>query len=497
MVVPLRRAHHSFFVMASNQPIQKGETIMKKPNIIVFLTDDQGYGDLSCMGSTDVCTPNLDILAAGGARFTDFYAGSAVCSPSRACLLTGRYPYMTGVRSILGGIKTTTGLNPGIPTFASALKDLGYATGMVGKWHLGAVPECRPTHMGFDYFCGFLSGVNDYFSHIHYTEANSHPGINPNHDLWENDERCLKYTGEYSTELFARKGLEFIREQVEKDMPFALYCAFNAPHYPMHAPYKYLERFKHLPEDRQIMAAMLSAVDDGVGEIMNYLKRRGIFNDTIIYFQSDNGPSKESRNWLDERKDYYYGGSTGGLKGHKFSLFDGGIRVPAIFSWPAMVPAGQVISEPCMGTDIFPTFINAAGGNASDYEISGCDILPVMTIGARRDKDCLYWEMGQQTAVRRGNYKLVINGFLRDGWSLPLDPKTETKHEVWLSDLSQDMGEEHNLVEEMPELAKELEEKALTWRRDLEAYWTDAPKADGQLDPNGCCAVMQATYDYE
>lgn len=470
----------------------------KQPNIILFVTDDQGYGDLSCMGSTDVCTPNLDNLAARGVRYTSYYAASPVCSPSRVGLLTGTHPYRTGVRAILGGMKTAEGINPGTTTIASALKELGYDTAMVGKWHLGAVPESRPTHMGFDSFTGWLSGVNDYFSHIHYTEANCFPGVAPHLDMWENDERTHKHAGHYSTELFTEKALDFVRAHADSEKPFFLYVAYNAPHYPMHAPYKYLSRFdKRLPWDRAIMAAMLSAVDDGVGEIVNELKRQGIFENTIIHFQSDNCPSREARCWMDERKDFYYGGSTGGLKGHKFSLFEGGIRVPGITCWPDKIPGGQIVDTPISALDFFPTVYKAAGGDVDKLNSDGCDILPVLADGAPNPHEYMFWEMGMQTAVRKGNYKLVINGYLREGWDLPLDPMLGTNIPLALYDMSKDMSEEHNLAEEMPELAQELKEIALNWRANVEEYWKTHPKAAGQLSPDDLCTVMQASIDYE
>lgn len=303
---------------------------MCKPNIIIIMTDDQGYGDLSCMGSKDFVTPNFDQLASSGARFSCMYANSPVCSPSRASLLTGRYPGRAGVRSILADHRTATGLTANTPTLATALKREGYQTGLVGKWHLGLHEKCRPNQNGFDYFYGFMAGCIDYYSHIFYWGM-SDGRTNPTHDLWEND-REIYANGQYFTELITEKGIDYIRENAEAEKPFFLYLGYNAPHYPMHAPEKYMERFSHLPWDRQVMAAMLSAVDDGIGDIRDELKRQGILENTIIYFQSDNGPSRESRNFLDGREDPYYGGSSGIFKGHKFSLFEGGLRVPAIIS---------------------------------------------------------------------------------------------------------------------------------------------------------------------
>ncbi|RKY58262.1 MAG: sulfatase, partial [Candidatus Latescibacterota bacterium] len=397
---------------------------MARPNFIIFLTDDQGYGDLSCMGAADFRTPNLDALAASGALFTDWYSNSPVCSPSRASLLTGRYPGNAGVRSILAGHRTATGLPPSVPTLATALKKLGYQTAMFGKWHLGLARGSRPEDHGFDEWFGFMAGCIDYFSHIFYWGMAG--GMDPIHDLWENGKEIYA-NGQYFTEMITERSLSWIRKAARKGHPFFLYVPYNAPHYPMHAPQKYIDRFPDLPWERQIMAAMLSAVDDSVGAIMDELERQGILENTCIFFTSDNGPSRETRNWLDGTRDPYYGGSTGKLKGHKFSLYEGGIRVPAIMSWPEKIPPGQIIREMGAAMDIFPTYLKAAGGDPSEYELDGLDIMPMVAEGAPTPHKEIFWEQGGQTAVRRGKWKLVLNGQLVEG--------APPEDEVHLSDL--------------------------------------------------------------
>ncbi|MBQ9227955.1 MAG: sulfatase-like hydrolase/transferase [Eubacterium sp.] len=433
---------------------------MKKPNVIIILTDDQGYGDLGCMGSKDLKTPYLDNIAKNGIQFTSMYSASPVCSPSRAALLTGRYPGNAGVRAILAGHRKASGLTPKVPTLATALKKEGYVTGICGKWHLGLKAECRPNANGFDEFSGFLAGCLDYYSHIFYYGM-ADGGSNPTHDLWENGEEVYA-NGEYLTERITRKSVAFIKRH--KEEPFFLYVAYNAPHYPMHAPEKYLERFPDLPWDRKIMAAMISAVDDGVGEIVHTLEDLGLFDDTLLYFQSDNGPSRESRNWLDGTEDAYYGGTTGKFSGHKFSLFEGGIRIPALLSWGQhLVP--DTIDAPYIATDIFPTVLEACGGNPEDYELDGQSLLPLLRSGEDCTHDYLFWEMEGQTAVRYKNYKLVINGKL-----------TENEGErapVWLSDLSVDPGEKHNLANEYPELCQKMQAAAMNWRQGIETRWED------------------------
>lgn len=424
------------------------------------MTDDQGYGDLGCMGSDFIRTPNIDSLAESGTRFTSMYSGSPVCSPARASLLTGRYPGNAGVRAILAGHRKASGLTPEVPTIAAALKKHGYATGISGKWHLGLKDECRPNSNGFDEFSGFLAGCLDYYSHIFYYGM-ADGNTNPTHDLWENENEVYA-NGEYLTERITRKGIEFIRKH--KDEPFLLYVAYNAPHYPMHAPEKYVDRFADLPWDKRMMAAMISAVDDGVGEIREELKKLGLSDNTIIYYQSDNGPSRESRNWMDGSNDPYYGGTAGKLTGHKFSLFEGGIRVPAIISGPD-IQKNTVNDNPHIAADIFPTVLEACDGNADGYELDGMSILGELKGGKEQTHEYIFWEMEQQTAVRHGRYKLVINGQLVEG--------EEKRADLFLSDIENDPGEKENLADKLPALTEELKEKALDWRNGIEKTWDE------------------------
>ncbi len=437
---------------------------MSQPNVIVFLTDDQGYGDLSCMGSTDFCTPHLDRLALDGARLTDFYAGSSVCSPSRASLLTGRFPGNAGVRAILHGHRKATGLPEQVPTLPKILREqAGYQTYMSGKWHLGLADESRPYNQGFDHWYGFMAGCIDYYSHIFYWAMNNPgPGRNPMHDLWEDNEEIWD-NGRYFTEAITDKAVSYIRQAAKSDEPFFLYVAYNAPHYPMHAPKEYMDRFAHLPWDRQVMAAMISAVDDGVGAIMAEVTRQGLAENTLTVFNSDNGPSRESRNWLDGNQDPYYGGTTGKLKGHKFSLYEGGIRVPGIIHWPGTIPGGQVLNAPCGGFDILPTVLDAAGIATGDLELDGTSILPYLAEGKVPDERDLFWELNGQTAMRRGDWKLVLNGKLQEG--------APVEDDIHLSNLSEDMGELHNLKEQEPKLTESMKTAAETWAAGIEERW--------------------------
>jgi len=416
------------------------------------------------MGAADFKTPCLDRLASTGARFTTWYSNCPVCSPSRASLLTGRYPGNAGVRSILAGHRQATGLPQEVPTIAQALKTQGYRTALFGKWHLGVEEAARPHHHGFDEWFGFLAGCIDYYSHIFYWGYKANKDAV--HDLWDNGKEIWD-NGRYFTEMITERTVDYIDRVAldEDDKPFFIFVPYNAPHYPMHAPQKYLDRFPDLPWERQIMAAMLSAVDDSVGAIVDALERHQLKDNTFIFFQSDNGASRETRNWLDGTTDPYYGGTTSLLKGQKFSLYEGGIRVPGLMSWPARIPAGQVLDEPAAAMDVFPTFLQAAGGDPSQFALDGLDILPMVTQGQASPHDSIFWEMGKQTAVRQGKWKLVLNGRLTEG--------APPEDEVHLSDLDQDMGERVNLKDQQPELTAELKSLAESWREGIETVWRD------------------------
>ena len=354
---------------------------------------------------------------------------------------------------------------------ADSLKELGYYTAMSGKWHLGLAEGSRPHDHGFDDWFGFMAGCIDYYSHIFYWQMNQ-DGRAQLHDLWENGAE-LHRNGEYFTELITEYAVKYIRRSVQLGKPFFLYVPYNAPHYPMHAPDKYVNRFPGLSWDRQIMAAMISAVDDSVGEILSELERQGLLDNTFTYFQSDNGPSRETRNWMDGNLDPYYGGSTGKLKGHKGSLYEGGIRSPGIMSWPDKIPAGQVVSQYGIAMDVFPTFVTAAGGDPSKFELDGRDVTGMITEGSDSPHSEIFWEMHKQTAVRRGNWKLVMNGQLVEG--VPVED------DIHLTDLTLDMGERQNLKDEYPELTTDLISTAESWRQDIEDRWSNEwiPKANG------------------
>lgn len=428
---------------------------MTRPNIVIIYTDDLGWGDLGCFGSPDVRTPHIDALAARGVRMTNWYSNSPVCSPSRASLLTGRHPAHAGVESILGAARTTSGL-PDQSTVASALSAGGWSTALFGKWHLGVEQGSTPQRRGFDQHFGFRAGCVDYYSHIMYWGNHF-----PLHDLWENDTEVWS-NGDYLTDLITDRAVDYIEKTPD---PFLCYVPYNAPHYPMHAPADAMERFAYLPWDKQVMAAMISRVDDGVGRIVDALARSGRLDDTIIFFSSDNGPSAEARNWLSGEEIAYSGGSTGGLRGHKGSLFEGGIRVPGIWSWPARLPQGVVCDAPAMMMDVTPTLL-AAAELPIDEDVDGVNLLPVLTSGESESDRLLVWEYEQQIAVRLGSWKLVIDPSDRLG-----EPRVPGR---WLFDLAVDQQETTDLANDHPEVVTRLQSLAEEWMTTVQDWRTAA-----------------------
>lgn len=422
-----------------------------RPNFIIFYTDDHGFGDIGCFGA-EFATPKMDALAASGVRFTQWYSNSPVCSPSRASLLTGRYPQRAGVPEILGG-RGSDGLPNDQLTLAEALKPLGYRTGIIGKWHLGGKEYCIPTARGFDEFYGHLGGCIDYYSHLFIWGTST-----PHHDLWRNTEEIWE-NGTYFTHLITREAKRFLNDN--KDRPFFLYVPYNAPHYPLHAPPEYFDRFPQLPAPRRHLAATVAAVDDSMGEIVSWVDTLGLRENTLIFFQSDNGPSNEVRNFLSREPDkLYLGGSAGVFRGHKASLFEGGIHVPAFLSWPGVIPAGKTIGELGAAMDIFPTFLNLAGGAVpEDYPLDGRDILAMAQGKARSPHDYLCWEYGKQRAVRNGRWKLTLNA--------KLDFNRAADESIFLADLNADPGESTNLADRHPDKVRELRGILAAWINDL------------------------------
>ncbi len=419
-----------------------------QPNFIVFMSDDHGHADLSCMGATDFQTPHFDRIAARGAKFTRWYSNAPICSAGRCGILTGRYPIPVGIPSNVG--INADGLSPDVPTLPKALKELGYQTYMSGKWHLGNKEPFLPHNHGFDHWFGFKNGCIDYYSHTIYWALSS--GNQARHDLWEDGKEIYR-NGEYFIHLMRDKAIEYIHQAKADGRPFFMYIPFNTPHYPLHAPEEYMERFAHLPRERQLMTAMLTVMDDALGDIINELDSLGLYDNTCIFFQPDHGPSSEPRNWTDGRDDPYTGGNTGGLRGHKATLWEGGIRVPTLMSWPNKFEGGKTIDEIGIGMDIFPTLLTAAGGDPSQYTLDGTDILTMVTDETPSPHGDLFWTRGNKGETR------VIQ---RDRWKLHLDG--DDHH---LCNLDTDRGETTNVINDHPDLAKDLCHTLNTWHQSV------------------------------
>jgi arylsulfatase A-like enzyme len=448
-----------------------------RPNVVIIYADDLGWGDLGCFGADDLDTPAIDSIAESGVLLDNWYSNSPVCSPSRASLLTGRYPAHAGVEAILGGARGTTGL-PHQNSLAEELRGRGYETGVFGKWHLGVDPASSPQEFGFGEHYGFRAGCVDYYSHIYYWGEH-----NPVHDLWAGDEEVWR-NGEYLTTLIAREAASFIERNAKR--PFLCYVPFNAPHYPMHAPEEYVRQFEHLPPDRQMMAAMIKAMDDGVASILDSLSRHGLLDDTIVFFSSDNGPSVEDRNWLNGEEIAYAGGSAGGLRGHKGSLFEGGVRVPGLLSWPNGLPRGEVNSSVGVMMDLMPTLLHAidASGAAPDGSRSpladedestdGRSILDALQSGTAAPDTWVFWEYEGQLSGRIGDWKIVRNGSESMG-----APIAET---LALYNLRDDACEQQNLAFVEPERAESMNNELSRWAQRVETWRSDSITR-AQLEP--------------
>jgi arylsulfatase B len=423
---------------------QDGDKAPRPPNIIVILADDLGYADLGCQGCKDIPTPQIDSLAKNGVRFTDGYVSSPYCSPSRAGILTGRYPQRFGHEFNTPGRRTDVGLPLTETTLADRLKAIGYATGIVGKWHLGAGTQFHPLRRGFDEFFGFAHEGHFYVGPRYKGDLTS--SLRPREPEYDRLNPILRGTEpvdepDYLTEAFTREAIAFIKKH--RARPFFLYLAYNAVHSPMQAIPKYLERCAAIPDKkRRVFAAMLAALDDGVGAVLRALRDAGIEENTLVFFLSDNGgPTAELTS------------SNLPLRGFKGQCLEGGIRVSFIVQWKGGLPAGKVYHQPIIALDILPTALAAARGKLpEDGKTDGVNLLPYLTGGnAKPPHALLFWRLGSQAAVRKGNWKLLRNG--NDG--------------VQLFDLAADIGETDNLADRRPDLAKELEIALQRWNAQL------------------------------
>ena len=419
-----------------------GAPELEKPNVIVIMSDDQGSLDLGVYGAKDLHTPHLDALAHRGVMFTQFYTGSAVCSPSRASLLTGKTPQGAGVETNAGAHKGRVGLPPEQVTMAEMLGEVGYSTAHVGKWHLGNEAPRRPDDQGFDYSFGHYVGCIDNYSHFFYW-------VPPNrHDLWENGEEVFENV-KYFPGLMVERARRFIA--AKRDEPFFMYFALNLPHYPLQGLQKWHEYYDHLPMPRRDYAATVSTIDEQIGHLLAELEAYDELDNTIIVFLSDHGHSHEERT-------FGGGGWAGEMRGSKFGFFEAGVRVPAMIAGPG-VPSGVVVESAAMQMDLFPTIAELVGVNRLPEGVEGTSLVPMFT----RDepsRDTMHWRINQHWAVRKRDWKLQVNP--RDDSKLsPLDPVTD---KVFLSNIAMDLSEKENLANKYPKKVRELIEVHRRWQ---------------------------------
>ena len=431
----------------------------RRPNVIVILTDDQGSVDAGCYGTEDVQTPSIDALAARGVRFTQFYAAAPVCSPSRAGLLSGRYPVRAGIPGNAGAppseavqelteVDGTAGdVWASQTTMAEVFQSAGYATAHMGKWHLHSHDGARPLDQGFDASFGHMGGCIDNYSHVFYWNG-------PNrHDLWRNNTR-VREAGTFFPDLMVREATDFMTQQ--GDTPFFIYFAMNCPHYPYQGEAAWLDAYAELPYPRNLYAAFLSSQDARIGQLLASLEQLGLEDDTIVVFQSDHGHSTEDRA-------HGGGGSAGPYRGAKFSLFEGGIRVPAIISWPGRLPEGAVRDQVAHGCDWLPTLVELCGLDPLAHDIDGQSLAHVLHDDtAASPHDVLHWTIGKSWAVRQGPWKLQ---------SKPNDTSKKAPlgegDALFLSNLEADVTEMTNLAKAHPDVVEQLQRAHDDWAASL------------------------------
>lgn len=415
----------------------------RKPNIIVFLGDDMGYHDVGFHGSSEMRTPHIDSIAKNGVRFTSGYVSGPYCSPTRSGLMTGRYQTRYGHEFNEGPGPMKFGLPLTETTIAQRLKELGYATYAVGKWHLGSDLEYRPMRRGFDEFYGTVANTSFY-----------HPPQFVDSRVGPEAKRVEDPTF-YTTRAYAKRVTEIIESN--KERPFFVYMAWNAVHAPSQAPQETLDRFANArSEERRYQAAMTAELDDGIGKILGKLRELKLEEDTLIFFLSDNGgpqPTIRTDNTP--------------LKGYKSSTWEGGIRVPFLMQWKGRLPAGKVYDNPVIQLDIQPTALAAAGGSIrKEWKLDGVNLLPYLTGKASgRPHETLYWRFGPQWAIRKGDWKLLqapeeplLPLIALPG--MPVGP-------VHLYNVSADAGESNDLAARHPEEVKELRAAWEAWNREL------------------------------
>ncbi len=431
-------------IWQANSQAQRQPT--QKPNILLIVADDLGYADIGVNGCPDVPTPHIDSIAKNGVRFTNGYVSGPYCSPTRAGLMTGRYQQRFGHEfnpGPAGNADPEFGLPLTETTLPARLKELGYATGMVGKWHLGFEPKFHPMKRGFDEYFGFLGGAHSYLE---------------NADNFNQIMRGTEPVKEvsYLTDMFGDEAVAFIERQKAK--PWFLYLPFNADHSPMHAKEQYLAKFAHIEDPlRRKFAAMHAALDDNIGRVLETLRKHKLEENTLIFFVSDNGGPTNNN-----------GSRNAPLRGFKAQTWEGGIRVPFLAQWKGRLPAGKVYEQPVIQLDILPTVLAATGAEAkAEWKLDGVNLLPYLT-GKQKGAPhaALYWRFGQQIAVRMGDWKLVkAPGANAAQGEFRTKASTEGAH---LYNLANDVGEQNNLAENEAGKLKQLAAAWDKWNAELQ-----------------------------
>ena len=416
-----------------------------KPNIVIFYTDDQGTLDANCFGSKDLYTPNIDSLAKDGVIFTQAYAHT-VCCPSRAMLMTGRYPQRSDV------ITWGKSMFKEEQTIAELLKSNGYKTALIGKWHLGMEIEYGPENQGFETFYGHRGGFIDNYVHFHLHKEGKH-------DLWDGQKEIFE-KGKYYPDLMTSKALDYIENN--KENPFFLYLAYNLPHYPEQYDPKFESKYEGMSQPRKTYAMTISTVDDLMGKVLDKLEGAGIKDNTILIFMSDNGHSEEDyqikmdghNSGLPKGTNYgpnAGGGNTGKWIGKKTNFLEGGIRVPAIISYPKKFPRGIKRNQIMTAMDWFPTIAELCGIDNFQNKIDGHSLIPIIQENSESQYETVYYQWKKDWMVREGNWKLF-------GKSTKIQK---------LLNLNDPLPEQKNYLDENPEIADKLHKKYQSWIKEV------------------------------
>ena len=434
-----------------------------KPNIVLIVSDDQGYPDLGIIGTKPILTPNLDQLAREGVRATSFYMTWPACTPSRGSILTGRFPQRNGLYDMVRNDminyghrftleeyavspEMTLGLDPREITVGDLLRTAGYRNAVIGKWDMGQAKRYLPLQRGFDFFYGHGNNGIDYYTHERY-------GI---HSMFRGNARSTEDRGTYATDLFKREAIRFIRESQVR--PFFLYLPFNAPHGAsnlektgVQAPAEYIAKYPSMDPKARLTSyyAAVTCMDAAIGEVMKTLRATGQDRNTLVIFHSDNGGSGN--------------GGNAPLRGQKSTMWEGGLRVPFIAWWPGKLPAGVVTDEFLTSLELMPTFAAVSGAKPrAGVKLDGFDMLPILRGERKSPRTEMYWERRSQRAARVGKWKWVDMGGANTG----------------LFDLTSDLGEKRDVSKENPEVLAMMRAKFDGWKKEMDASEPRGPFRD-------------------